>query len=83
MTICITWQASCRHHKIQKNGGTPNKYQNDILNIAEEALSCASVFSQVMFYLPLSTPETAEFNHGPSLAGASKQLKKIINFLLS
>ncbi|STQ92817.1 Uncharacterised protein [Janthinobacterium lividum] len=33
-----------------------------------------------MFYLPLSTSETPEFNHGPSLAGASKESQQIIDF---
>jgi len=35
-----------------------------------------------MFYLPLSTSETPKFDHGPSLAGASKESKHIIDFLL-
>ena len=39
-------------------------------------------FFPFMFYLPLSTLETPEFNHGPSLAGASKESKQIIDFLL-
>ena len=83
LTMCATWQASCRRHKTRKNAETSNKYKNNILNIAEETISSASVFFPVMFYLPLSTSETAEFNHGPSLAGASKKLKQIIDFLLS
>jgi hypothetical protein len=81
--VCIVKQASYGRSKIREISAMQNKCKISIFNIKDQALFYASDFFPIMFYLPLSTSATSEFDHGPSHAGVTKETKYIIDFLIS